>query len=129
MATENVILVTLDGTRTQEIFNGMDGSIVERWDTVQSLAPYRGRTTLVVTTDHGRGNAPRDWVDHDAGIEGSENIWIAVIGPDTPARGEAGPSPDATQSEIAATILRLLGLDYREFNPHAGPPIDAVFGR
>lgn len=106
-----------------------DGLLAELWDTLQSLERYRGRTTLIVTTDHGRGNGPHNWVDHDAGIEGSENIWVAVIGPDTPARGEAGPSPDVSQSDVAATILRLLGLDYREFNPSAGPPIEAAFSK
>ena len=31
------------------------------------------------------------------------------------------------QSDVAATLLRLLGLDYRELDPGAGPPIAAAF--
>lgn len=100
-----------------------DSMLAELWQTLQSDEHYRGRTTLIVTTDHGRGRTPKDWVDHDAGIEGSQDIWVAIIGPDTPALGEAGKYPDVTQSDIAATMLQYLGLDYREFNPDAGPPI------
>ena len=98
------------------------------WETLESLDEYRGRTTLVMTTDHGRGVGPKDWVDHDAGIRGSDDIWIAVVGPDTPARGVLAPSPTVYQADVAATILEALGLDPRQFDPGAGPPIAAAFG-
>jgi hypothetical protein len=100
-----------------------DDLLEELWQTVQSLDRYRDRTTLIVTTDHGRGRTPQDWVDHDTGIEGSQDIWIAIIGPDTPALGEVRNHADVTQSDIAATMLQYLGLDHRKFNPDAGPPI------
>ncbi len=100
-----------------------DGFLQELWQTLQSHEHYRGRTTLIVTTDHGRGRTPKDWVDHDAGIEGCQDIWVAIIGPDTPALGEVGDYPDVTQSDIAATMLQYLGLDHRKFNPDSGPPI------
>ena len=99
-----------------------DDFLEELWRTLQSLDQYRDRTTLIITTDHGRGRTPQDWVEHDTGIEGSQDIWIAIIGPDTPALGEASGHPDVTQSDIAATMLQYLGLDHREFNPDAGPP-------
>ena len=100
-----------------------DSMIGELWRTVQSMDQYRDRTTLIITTDHGRGRTPQDWIDHDTGIEGSQDIWIAIIGPDTPALGEVGGHPGVTQSDIAATMLQYLGLDYRKFSPDAGPPI------
>jgi hypothetical protein len=100
-----------------------DSLLEELWGTLQSMDGYRDRTTLIVTTDHGRGRTPQDWVDHDTGIEGSQDIWIAIIGPDTPARGEVSNHPGVTQSDIAATMLQYLGLDHRKFNPDAGPPI------
>jgi hypothetical protein len=100
-----------------------DSFIGELWGTLQSMDRYRDRTTLIITTDHGRGRTPKDWVDHDTGIEGSQDIWIAIIGPDTPALGEVSHHADITQSDIAATMLQYLELDYRKFNPDAGPPI------
>jgi len=100
-----------------------DSLIGELWQTLQSMDRYRDRTTLIITTDHGRGRTPQNWIDHDTGIEGSQDIWIAIIGPDTPALGEVSGHPGVTQSDIAATMLQYLGLDYRKFNQHAGPPI------
>src|SRR5262249_39378960 len=64
----------------------LDSYLKTLWETIESREGYRGRTTLILTTDHGRGVTAKDWVDHDEGIEGSEDIWIAVIGPDTPHR-------------------------------------------
>lgn len=105
-----------------------DRLLSELWATLQSDEFYRNRTTLILTTDHGRGRAPDDWMEHDESIPGSEDIWIAVIGPDTPATGEVGPSATVYQGDVAATIARLLQLDPADFNPQAGPPIAAVWG-
>ena len=101
----------------------VDAELAELWQTLQSTEPYRGRTTLIITTDHGRGRTPADWAEHDAGIQGCQDIWLAIIGPDTPALGEARDFADVTQSDVAATLLQYLGLDWRKFNPQAGPPV------
>ncbi len=100
-----------------------DGLLADLWQTLQSTEPYRGRTTLIVTTDHGRGRTPADWAEHDAGIPGCQDIWIAVMGPDTPAIGEVRNTPGVTQGTVAATMLQHLGLDWREFNPDAAAPV------
>jgi arylsulfatase A-like enzyme len=106
----------------------IDGQLAELWNTLQSMEAYRGKTTLIVTVDHGRGRTPADWAEHDAGIQGSQDIWVAIIGPDMPARGEATNVADVTQSDIAATMLQQLGLDWKAFNPKAGPPIPGAAG-
>jgi hypothetical protein len=106
-----------------EYLHLVDGHLAELWRTLQSLDQYRDRTTLIITTDHGRGRTPADWVDHDTGLQGSQDIWLAILGPDTPALGEVSDFPDVTQSDVAATILQYLGLDHRDFNAAAGPPV------
>lgn len=100
-----------------------DRHLSQLWTTLQSMDRYRGNTTLIVTTDHGRGRTPADWAEHDAGIEGSQDIWIAIIGPDTPALGEIAGQAGVTQGDVAATMLQYLGLEHRDFNPDGGPPI------
>jgi hypothetical protein len=105
----------------------VDGEIAELWNTLQSMDAYRGKTTLIITADHGRGRTPADWSEHDAGLQGSQDIWVAIMGPDTPATGEATNVADVTQSDVAATLLQQLGLDWKDFNPKAGPPIPGAF--
>jgi len=112
--------------RLLDYIHVVDGFLATLWETLQSIDSYRGATTLILTTDHGRGVTPADWVEHDEGIEGSEDIWIAVIGPDTPPRGDLAPYPTVHQADVTATLLRLLGLDPAKFNPDAGPAIPAA---
>jgi hypothetical protein len=114
--------------RTIRSIRAFDDALRELWSYLQSTEPYRGRTTLVVTTDHGRGRTADDWTSHGDDVPGSDEIWIGVFGPDTPNRGEI-QTAGATQSNIAATILELLALDPRDFNPDAEGPIEAAIER
>ncbi len=100
-----------------------DSELSDLWRTLQSMDKYRDNTTLIITADHGRGRTPKDWAEHGREQDGSQDIWLAIIGPDTPALGEAKDFPDVTQGEVAATLLQYLGLDWRDFNPNAGPPV------
>lgn len=93
------------------------------WNTLQDLPPYRNKTTLIVAVDHGRGGTNEDWKHHGAKYSGSDNIWIAILGPDTPALGERTNTAPATQSQIAATIAAALGEDYNASQPKAAPPL------
>jgi hypothetical protein len=88
-----------------------DDQLRRLWETLQSMDEYRGKTSLVITTDHGRGDGPQGWKNHSVDIEGSNRMWIAVIGPDTPGRGVL-KDVEATQSQVAATVAKLLGEDF-----------------
>lgn len=103
-----------------------DGWLADLWQFLEGHPAYAGRTTLVITTDHGRGRTATDWAEHDQSIPGSELIWIAIIGPDTPALGDRVPSGTVHQTDIAATILTLFGLDPADFNAASGPPLPGV---
>jgi hypothetical protein len=103
-----------------------DAALREVWQFIQSTPEYRDRTTLIVTTDHGRGSALDTWNGHGAKIPGAEQIWIAAMGPDTPASGEAKDAPSAFQRDVTPTILALLGLDYREYQGVAGQPLSLI---
>ncbi len=98
------------------------------WNTLQQLPAYRDQTTFIITTDHGRGSGLVEWKEHGVEEKGSENIWIAVIGPDTPPLGERTHTAEVHQAQIAATVAALLGKDYRRRCP-AAPPIAEVLAR
>jgi hypothetical protein len=96
------------------------------WDLAQSMPEYRGRTALVLATDHGRGSTPADWTDHGEKVPAAESIWMAVMGPSTAPLG-VREGVEATQSQLAATVAALLGEDFRAASPKAAPPLpDAV---
>ncbi|MBZ5563915.1 MAG: alkaline phosphatase family protein [Acidobacteriia bacterium] len=105
-----------------------DQFVADLWNTMQSLRQYKGKTTFVITTDHGRGRTAADWKDHGRDIEGAEEVWIAVLGPDTPPLGERARTAPATQGQVAATVAALLGKAYRQDVPAAAPPLPDATG-
>jgi hypothetical protein len=95
------------------------------WETVQSMPQYRGQTTLIFSPDHGRGDG-RKWTDHGGTISSSKYIWMAFLGPDTPALGERSQIPAVTENQIAATLAAFLGENYPAEVPKAGLAIADV---
>ena len=105
-----------------------DRFTAELWDTMQSMPEYRDQTTFIITTDHGRGSGLVEWKEHGADQKGSENIWIAVIGPDTPGLGERSNVAEVTQAQIAATVAAFLGKNYPKDVPAAAQKLSDVLG-
>jgi hypothetical protein len=103
-----------------------DHFVEELWNTMQADAVYRDQTTFIITCDHGRGSGLVQWKDHGVKEKGSENIWLAVMGPDTRPLGERSKVTAITQSQIAATLAALLGQNYRQAVPAAAPAIPDV---
>jgi hypothetical protein len=84
---------------------------------------------MIITCDHGRGSIDKSaWRHHGINNPNSDQIWIAVIGPDTPHSGEMKIPGQLYQNQIARTISSLLGLDYQN-NPTPGQPIGGVLGK
>lgn len=102
-----------------------DRFLAETWETLQEMPEYKGKTALLMTTDHGRGSTRVDWTDHGKKVPGAEFVWIAVMGPDTPALGER-EKVEATQSQIAATIATLLGEDFSTASKESAKPLPVL---
>lgn len=124
-----------------------DAAIARIWETLQADPFYRGKTTLIVTTDHGRGDTRSDrpdmsWRQHSSakallkdtasyaglfpeGIPHSNETWIAIIGPQIEAgTGQPYTSQNcAHNDQLAATALTALGVDWKAFDPQAGAPL------
>lgn len=106
-----------------------DGMIRDLWNTIQSDPQYRDKTTLIITCDHGRGDAVKEnWKDHGDEISDAGQIWIAAIGPDTKALGEIKKSETIFQDQLAATFAQLLGYSFTAEHPVA-PPIRSIYTR
>jgi hypothetical protein len=109
--------------RVLESIQFFDAALAQLWDWLQASPHYRDATAFIVTCDHGRGATPADWDSHGSDVAGAEQIWVAIAGPDTPARGEVANGPAYLQRDIAPTALELLGVDYREYRGVQGRPI------
>ncbi len=115
-----------------------DLMLAKLWHWVQSTPLYRDRTTLLITTDHGRGSTPESWKDHDNaaatnqqgveavpdGLQNSNEIWLAAIGPHIKPGGLA--EGHWKQSQIAATALVCLKLDPTRLMPDAGSAMTQI---
>ncbi|GAA5220076.1 alkaline phosphatase family protein [Membranihabitans marinus] len=93
-----------------------DDLLSQLWKTLQSDPFYKDQTTLLITTDHGRGVQPIDqWRHHGkSNIPRSDEVWIAAIGPKIASKGEINTIQQLYSNQIAATIAKILGFDYPE---------------
>lgn len=89
-----------------------DRFIGELWDYLQSDSHYKNKTTIVITVDHGRGDNAEDWKHHGKKIQVADQIWMAVIGPDTKPLGEVNGEYQIYQNQVAKTLAQFLGEKY-----------------
>lgn len=96
-----------------------DAMLADLWNYIQSEPFYKDKTTLIITSDHGRGDLPPDgWRGHGEKVLGAEQVWFAVIGPDTPVKGEVKTSSTVYHKQWAQTFSELLGLDFKSGAGH-----------
>ena len=113
--------------RTLQALARSDDYLRELWEWLRAHEQYRDRTALIITVDHGRGNTVADWTDHGSETEGAQYIWMAFVSPTVSLRGEWRDHDPIQQDQVAATLARFLGLDFRSLTPTAGLPIKALF--
>ena len=104
----------------------VDGYLEQLWTTLQKMPEYRGNTTLIFLTDHGRGSGPEDWTSHGQKIPDSKYIFMGFMGPETPMMGTRANVPAVTQSQVAATLAKFLGFDWDAADPKAGTAVAAA---
>lgn len=95
------------------------------WDTVQSDPFYKNNTTLLITTDHGRGKG-NEWTSHNNSISFSNEIWIAAMGKNIARQGEIKKPMQIYQEQIAQSIAFLAGIIFAA-NHVVAPKIDQLF--
>ncbi|ULQ55521.1 alkaline phosphatase family protein [Flavihumibacter rivuli] len=105
----------------------VDKWIGDLWNWVQSDPRYRNKTAILITTDHGRGDAVKqEWTSHGSKIKGASETWFALLAPNLKAKGEVTKDMQVYQQQLAQTMARLLGLKYEASHPIA-PLVDAVW--
>jgi hypothetical protein len=105
-----------------------DAFIKDLWTWLQGTSRYRNKTTLLITTDHGRGTSQRSWKEHGFTVSEADDTWLLVLGPDTQARGEVKQPGQLYTDQIASTLAAFLGLNYVAEYP-VGPVVEGVISR
>lgn len=91
-----------------------DQWIGQLWEFLQKDPFYKGNTTLLITTDHGRGDADkRTWKDHGKAIPDCSEMWYAILGPGIPAMGEVKTEEQVWQKQFAAAMAEILGFEFK----------------
>lgn len=115
--------------RVLQTLERTDAWFRELWTWLQSDGQYRDNTAILITVDHGRGRSAIDWGRHGKDVDGAEETWAAFIGPDWPRRGEWSEGPELRASQFAATLAKVVGVDFRQEVPGAGAPIAELWTR
>jgi hypothetical protein len=90
-----------------------DVMLAELWDYLQTDPQYKGKTTLIVTVDHGRGDDAENWKHHGRKIDKADQIWLAAIGAGIKNTGEA-TTGQFFQNQVAQTVATLLGVQFQQ---------------
>lgn len=98
----------------------VDAWIKEIWDFVESDPQYKGKTALVFTTDHGRGDIIKaEWTSHGPHIKDASEIWFATMGPQIEAKGEMKNENQLYQNQFAQTMSKIMGYTFEANHPIA----------
>jgi hypothetical protein len=95
--------------------NTTDGFIEELWNFINNDPFYKGQTTFIISTDHGRGTEPIDsWRSHGTNIMGSDQVWLIVFGRSIEPKGEISSPEQLYSNQIAASIAKLIGVEVKD---------------
>lgn len=102
--------------------NYTDAFIRDIYELCESDKFYRGKTTYIITCDHGRGFG-NEWSSHGSGTKGSEATWVMLLGKGIEPKGETSECGPFYTKQIAATIASALGID---FTPDDGAQLEPL---
>ena len=94
----------------------VDAMIANLWETIENHPQYKGRTSLLVYPDHGRGVGEK-WTGHGTGTLRSDETWLVALGPGIPVIGEVTSTGQIYQDQIAQTVAKLLGFTFKANHP------------
>ncbi len=110
-----------------EAAHTFDTFVEDIWKYCESNPKYRGKTALILTTDHGRGNATKsEWTSHGQKVADCNEIWMAFLGPNIKNLGEIKTNSQVYQNQLAASIAKILGENYKTKN-EIGAPLSFIF--
>ncbi|SMO37346.1 sulfatase-like hydrolase/transferase [Fodinibius sediminis] len=87
-----------------------DAFLKELWEYTRRDPYYRGKTTFIITTDHGRGTQPLDtWRSHGSNIEGAGEVWLMMYGHRAVKKGEVKENEQLYSTDVVKKIEGIVG--------------------
>jgi Type I phosphodiesterase / nucleotide pyrophosphatase len=96
-----------------------DEYIAQLWYLVNKDPFYKNNTSIIITTDHGRGQRSNTWVRHGFLTAGSSETWLMTLGPAFKPGGEVKTKAAFFNDQLAQTIAGLLGFNFTAQHPVA----------
>lgn len=88
--------------------NNADRMIGELWQYLQTQPEYAGKTTFLLTTDHGRGSDSDNWHTHGLTVKGSSQIWMGLMGNTVVPKGERKEEKQLYLKDVRNLLLNIL---------------------
>ncbi len=98
-----------------------DEYLAQLWYLVNNDPFYKNNTSFIITTDHGRGQKPANWVRHGSLTPGSSSTWLITAGNGFIPEGEIKNKGEIFNVQLAQTITDLLGYPFAPSHPVADP--------
>ena len=98
-----------------------DEYIAQLWYLVNKDPFYKNNTSIIITTDHGRGQKSNTWVRHGLLTTGSDETWLMTLGPGFKKGGEIKTRSAFFNDQLAQTIAGLLGFNFTTQHAVADP--------
>lgn len=102
-----------------------DEYLAQLWYLVNKDPFYKNNTSIIITTDHGRGEKPGNWIRHGLFTPGSSSAWLMTLGPGFEIKGEVKTKTEIFNDQLAQTIVGLLGYDFIAIHP-VGDPVPSL---
>jgi len=101
---------------------GTDAFIRDIYEALEADRFYKGKTTYLITCDHGRGFG-NEWANHGSGTKGSDATWLMLLGKGIEPKGETSECGPYYTKQVAETIAAILGIDFTPDDGTKLPPI------
>ncbi len=94
--------------------HAFDKYVKDIWNFVQADPDYKDNTTILITTDHGRGETIKSqWTSHGQKVLDSHQNWYMMLGKGVQSTGEI-TSPEQTYTkDLIHKVSDLMGLKFK----------------
>ena len=83
------------------------------YDFVNTDPAYKGNTSILITTDHGRGDEIKtQWTSHGQKVSDSNQIWYAMIGAGVEPLGEVNLNEQVYQKDLIHIFSKISNLNF-----------------